>query len=315
MNEPEKSMWLWTTDPVDAPDTPEYITIEYKNGDPISINDELLTPAKLLKRLNEYGNKHGIGRLDIVENRYVGMKARGCYETPGGTIMLKAHRAIESIDIKSIINGTTQSGLVAHYNFEGSTEVEILADKAGGNNGTASDGFDVVGSVVESHTGGTPADTDLRANGTDLPDLSDANAITIASADDSHNSTIDSTDDHIIGTMSTDTVEALDGAQEVSTLDGNDIITTKGADTVLAGAGDDTIKISDTNFAFIHGGSGTDKLSLADSFTSGADLSLVNLSSKVKESFNITTPPATRVNIKKRLKISFDDKTKFPQRK
>jgi argininosuccinate synthase len=97
MNEPEKSMWLWTTDPVDAPNTPEYITIEYKNGDPISINDELLTPAKLLKKLNEYGNKHGIGRVDIVENRFVGMKARGCYETPGGTIMLKAHRAIESI--------------------------------------------------------------------------------------------------------------------------------------------------------------------------------------------------------------------------
>ena len=97
MNEPEDSMWLWTTDPLNAPNEPEYITIEYKNGDPISINDEELSPAKLLKRLNEYGNKHGIGRVDIVENRYVGMKARGCYETPGGTIMLKAHRAIESI--------------------------------------------------------------------------------------------------------------------------------------------------------------------------------------------------------------------------
>ncbi len=97
MNEPEKSMWLWTTDPVDAPNEPEYITIEYKNGDPISINDEAMSPATLLRTLNEYGNKHGIGRIDIVENRYVGMKARGCYETPGGTIMLKAHRAIESI--------------------------------------------------------------------------------------------------------------------------------------------------------------------------------------------------------------------------
>jgi len=96
-NEPEDSMWLWTTDPVNAPDTPEYITISYKNGDPTAVNGEEMSPATLLKTLNDYGNKHGIGRIDIVENRYVGMKARGCYETPGGTIMLKAHRAIESI--------------------------------------------------------------------------------------------------------------------------------------------------------------------------------------------------------------------------
>ncbi|WP_345991898.1 argininosuccinate synthase [Sulfurimonas sp. HSL-1716] len=97
--EPEDSMWLWTTDPVNAPDAPEYITISYKNGDPIAINGEEMSPATLLKKLNDYGNKHGIGRIDIVENRYVGMKARGCYETPGGTIMLKAHRAIESITL------------------------------------------------------------------------------------------------------------------------------------------------------------------------------------------------------------------------
>ncbi|QDF28913.1 argininosuccinate synthase [Halarcobacter anaerophilus] len=96
-NEPEESMWLWTNSPEEAPDKAEYITIGYKNGDPVSINDEELSPATLLKKLNDYGNKHGIGRVDIVENRYVGMKARGCYETPGGTIMLKAHRAIESI--------------------------------------------------------------------------------------------------------------------------------------------------------------------------------------------------------------------------
>lgn len=96
-NEPEDNMWLWTNSPEEAPDTAEYITIGYKNGDPISINTEELSPATLLKKLNDYGNKHGIGRIDIVENRYVGMKARGCYETPGGTIMLKAHRAIESI--------------------------------------------------------------------------------------------------------------------------------------------------------------------------------------------------------------------------
>ncbi|MBD3841217.1 MAG: argininosuccinate synthase [Campylobacterales bacterium] len=96
-NEPEDSMWLWTTAPENAPDAAEYLTIGYKNGDPISINGEEMSPATLLAKLNEYGNKHGIGRVDIVENRYVGMKARGCYETPGGTIMLKAHRAIESI--------------------------------------------------------------------------------------------------------------------------------------------------------------------------------------------------------------------------
>ena len=96
-NEAEDSMWLWTNSPEDAPDEAEYITIGYKNGDPISINGEELSPATLLEKLNQLGNKHGIGRIDIVENRYVGMKARGCYETPGGTIMLKAHRAIESI--------------------------------------------------------------------------------------------------------------------------------------------------------------------------------------------------------------------------
>lgn len=96
-NEPEESMWLWTTSPENAPDKPEYVTISYKNGDPIAVNGKELSPATLLKTLNDYGNKHGIGRVDIVENRYVGMKARGCYETPGGTIMLKAHRAIESI--------------------------------------------------------------------------------------------------------------------------------------------------------------------------------------------------------------------------
>ena len=97
--EPEEAMWLWSVSPENAPNTPEYITIGYKNGDPISINGEEMSPATILKTLNEYGNKHGIGRIDIVENRYVGMKARGCYETPGGTIMLKAHRAIESITL------------------------------------------------------------------------------------------------------------------------------------------------------------------------------------------------------------------------
>lgn len=98
-NEPEESMWLWTTAPENAPDVPEYLTLTYKNGDPIALNGVEMSPATLLTALNEYGNRNGIGRADIVENRYVGMKARGCYETPGGTIMLKAHRAIESITL------------------------------------------------------------------------------------------------------------------------------------------------------------------------------------------------------------------------
>ena len=96
-SEPEESMWLWSNSPENAPDKAEYIEIGYKNGDPISLNGKELSPATILKTLNEIGGKHGIGRVDIVENRFVGMKARGCYETPGGTIMLKAHRAIESI--------------------------------------------------------------------------------------------------------------------------------------------------------------------------------------------------------------------------
>ena len=98
-NEPEESMWRWTNSPENAPDKAEYIEIEFASGDPVAINGERLTPATLLTKLNELGNLHGIGRVDIVENRYVGMKARGCYETPGGTILLKAHRAIESITL------------------------------------------------------------------------------------------------------------------------------------------------------------------------------------------------------------------------
>lgn len=97
--EPEESMWRWTTSPLDAPDYAEEITIGFEKGDAISVNGERLNPAKLLEKLNLLGGKHGIGRLDIVENRYVGMKSRGCYETPGGSILLKAHRAIESITL------------------------------------------------------------------------------------------------------------------------------------------------------------------------------------------------------------------------
>jgi argininosuccinate synthase len=97
--EAEDDMWRWTVSPENAADVAEYLDIEYKNGDPISLNGEVLKPHELLAKLNELGGKHGIGRLDLVENRYVGMKSRGCYETPGGTIMLKAHRAIESITL------------------------------------------------------------------------------------------------------------------------------------------------------------------------------------------------------------------------
>ncbi len=98
-NEPEEDMWRWTSPIEKTPNEPEYIEIEFDKGDPVAINGEPLTPAKLLAKLNEYGNRHGIGRVDIVENRFVGMKSRGCYETPGGTILLKAHRAIESITL------------------------------------------------------------------------------------------------------------------------------------------------------------------------------------------------------------------------
>ncbi len=98
-NEPEESMWLWSVSPEKAPDEAQYIEIGYRNGDPVTLDGEALSPATMLETLNTLGKKHGIGRVDIVENRYVGMKARGCYETPGGTIMLKAHRAIESITL------------------------------------------------------------------------------------------------------------------------------------------------------------------------------------------------------------------------
>ena len=97
--EAEESMWRWTVSPEKAPDAAEYLDIEYVNGDPVSLNGEAMKAHELLAHLNKIGGKHGIGRLDLVENRYVGMKSRGCYETPGGTIMLKAHRAIESITL------------------------------------------------------------------------------------------------------------------------------------------------------------------------------------------------------------------------
>jgi argininosuccinate synthase len=95
--EPEEDMWRWTVAPEKAPDAVEYLELDYVRGDIVALNGKALTPAQALTELNRLGGKHGVGRLDLVENRYVGMKSRGCYETPGGTIMLKAHRAIESL--------------------------------------------------------------------------------------------------------------------------------------------------------------------------------------------------------------------------
>ncbi|EAU55463.1 argininosuccinate synthase [Mariprofundus ferrooxydans] len=97
--EPSEEMWRWSVSPENAPNEAEYIELGYRGGDIVSINGVAMTPAQVLTELNRVGGKHGIGRIDIVENRFVGMKSRGCYETPGGTIMLKAHRAIESITV------------------------------------------------------------------------------------------------------------------------------------------------------------------------------------------------------------------------
>lgn len=97
--EPEESMWRWSVSPENAPDEAEYLELEFRRGDVVALNGSTLSPAGVLEKLNQLGGKHGIGRLDLVENRYVGMKSRGCYETPGGTILLRAHRAIESITL------------------------------------------------------------------------------------------------------------------------------------------------------------------------------------------------------------------------
>ncbi len=98
-SEAEEDMWRWSVSPERAPDEPTYIELSYRCGDIVAIDGNAMTPAEVLTYLNKVGGDNGIGRLDIVENRYVGMKSRGCYETPGGTIMLRAHRAIESITL------------------------------------------------------------------------------------------------------------------------------------------------------------------------------------------------------------------------
>jgi argininosuccinate synthase len=97
--EPEEEMWRWTVSPERAPDKPTYIELSYNKGDIVAIDGNPMTAAEVLTRLNKVAGENGIGRLDMVENRYVGMKSRGCYETPGGTIMLKAHRAMESLTL------------------------------------------------------------------------------------------------------------------------------------------------------------------------------------------------------------------------
>ncbi|HDZ4932945.1 TPA: argininosuccinate synthase [Campylobacter jejuni] len=96
---PQEDMWRWSKSPKEASNESEIVELDFQKGDLVAINGEKLSPAGLLTKLNALGCKHGIGRLDIVENRYVGMKSRGCYETPGGTILLKAHRALESITL------------------------------------------------------------------------------------------------------------------------------------------------------------------------------------------------------------------------
>jgi argininosuccinate synthase len=98
-SEPEESMWRWTVAPERAPERPRYLELGFEHGDAVSVDGERMAPARVLETLNAAGAEHGVGRLDIVENRYVGMKSRGCYETPGGTILLKAHRAMESITL------------------------------------------------------------------------------------------------------------------------------------------------------------------------------------------------------------------------
>lgn len=98
-NEPEEDMWLWTKSPEAAPDKPTYLDITYKGGDIVAIDGQEMSPATVMEFLNKVAGENGVGRTDIVENRYVGMKARGCYETPAGFVMMKAHRAIESITL------------------------------------------------------------------------------------------------------------------------------------------------------------------------------------------------------------------------
>jgi argininosuccinate synthase len=129
--EPPEDMWTLTVSPEKAPDTPEVIEIEFENGNPVAINGERLSPFRLLEKLNEIGGRNGVGRNDVVENRYVGMKSRGVYETPGGTILHIAHRAIESITMDREVMRIRDSLIpkyseLIYYGYWFSPERELL---------------------------------------------------------------------------------------------------------------------------------------------------------------------------------------------
>nr|HID59335.1 argininosuccinate synthase [Desulfobacterales bacterium] len=128
---PPESIFRLSVSPKDAPDRPETVEITFEKGDPIAVNGEILNPAELLVRLNELGGRNGIGRIDLVENRFVGMKSRGVYETPGGTIMRVAHMAIESITMDREVMHLRDSLIpkyaeLVYYGFWFSPEMKVL---------------------------------------------------------------------------------------------------------------------------------------------------------------------------------------------
>ncbi|MGD9105215.1 MAG: argininosuccinate synthase [Desulfobacterales bacterium] len=130
---PPRDMFRMTVSPQDAPDTPEIVEITFKQGDPVAINDTPMSPAQLLKELNRLGGRNGIGRVDIVENRFVGMKSRGVYETPGGTVLRAAHMAIESITMDREVMHLRDSLIpkyseLVYYGFWFSPEMKLLQD-------------------------------------------------------------------------------------------------------------------------------------------------------------------------------------------
>jgi argininosuccinate synthase len=130
-NEPPADMFVWCRPVEKSPDRPEYIEIDYLRGDPVALNGRKLSPANLLSRLNDLGAKHGIGRVDVVENRYVGMKSRGVYETPGGTILHAAHRGMESITMDREVTRLRDSLMpryaeMIYYGYWFAPEREVL---------------------------------------------------------------------------------------------------------------------------------------------------------------------------------------------
>lgn len=132
-NPPEKEMFLWTCDPVDAPDEPEHVEIDFEEGTPVAVDGARLSPAALLGTLNDLGCTHGIGRIDMVENRFVGMKSRGVYETPGGTILYAAHRAVETLtmDREVMLQRDRLSPKIAQLIYNGfwySPEMDLMWD-------------------------------------------------------------------------------------------------------------------------------------------------------------------------------------------